>query len=270
MKDLSGTALLGPLAAMVIVALLVALTTPRFLEAGNLSNLVLQVSIVALVAIGSTLVIFSGGIDLSPGSAIALLSMVFAVMVKLIGIDFWLALIATLVLGALLGSVNGFVTAYLRIPSFITTLAALSAFKGLAFLFNNGSPVFQVSPLLEPIFYGHVLGLPLPLVYVILAFGAAHWLMRYARLGRCIYAVGRQSSRCAPIRYRRAPHPVPRVHDRRPDGGGRRDPDGRAAELRLAELRRRPRAAGDCGSGDRRREPRWRPRPRARHAARAP
>lgn len=190
MKDLPGTALLGPLAAMVIVALLVALTTPRFLEAGNLSNLVLQVSIVALVGIGSTLVIFSGGIDLSPGSAIALLTMVFAVMVKLMGIDFWLALALTFALGAMLGAVNGFVTAYLRIPSFITTLAALSAFKGLAFLFNSGSPVFQVSPLLEPIFYGRVLGLPLPLVYVALAFAAAHWLMRYARLGRCIYAVG--------------------------------------------------------------------------------
>ena len=190
MKDLPGTALLGPLAAMVIVALLVALTTPRFLEAGNLSNLVLQVSIVALVGIGSTLVIFSGGIDLSPGSAIALLTMVFAVMVKLMGVDFWLALALTFALGAMLGAVNGFVTAYLRIPSFITTLAALSAFKGLAFLFNSGSPVFQVSPLLEPIFYGRVLGLPLPLVYVALAFAAAHWLMRYARLGRCIYAVG--------------------------------------------------------------------------------
>src|SRR4030095_12942072 len=109
-------------AARFIVALLVALTTPRFLEAGNLSNLVLQVSIVALVAIGSTLVLFSGGIDLSPGSAIALLSSVFCVIVKLVSIDFWLALIATLALGALLGSVNGFVTAYLRIPSFITTL----------------------------------------------------------------------------------------------------------------------------------------------------
>jgi ribose transport system permease protein len=190
MKDLPGTALLGPLAAMVIVALLVALTTPRFLEAGNLSNLVLQVSIVALVGIGSTLVIFSGGIDLSPGSAIALLTMVFAVMVKLMGVDFWLALALTFGLGAMLGAVNGFVIAYLRIPSFITTLAALSAFKGLAFLFNSGSPVFQVSPLLEPIFYGRVLGLPLPLVYVALAFAAAHWLMRYARLGRCIYAVG--------------------------------------------------------------------------------
>jgi ribose transport system permease protein len=190
MKELPGTALLGPLAAMVIVALLVALTTPRFLEAGNLSNLVLQVSIVALVGIGSTLVIFAGGIDLSPGSAIALLTMVFAVMVKLEGVNFWLALALTFALGAVLGAVNGFVTAYLRIPSFITTLAALSVFKGLAFLFNSGSPVFQVSPLLEPIFYGRVLGLPLPLVYVALAFAAAHWLMRYARLGRCIYAVG--------------------------------------------------------------------------------
>jgi ribose transport system permease protein len=182
--------LIGPIVATTIVAALVALTTPRFLDPGNLGNLALQVSITALVAIGSTIVIFAGGIDLSPGSAIALLTMVFAVMVKMAGVPFPLGILATLLLGCALGAVNGAVTAYARIPSFITTLAALSAFKGLAFTLNNGSPVFQVSPLLEGLFYGRLLGVPLPLAYVVLFFAAASYLMRHTRLGRSIYAVG--------------------------------------------------------------------------------
>ena len=76
---------------------------------------------------------------------------------------------------------NGVVTAYVRIPSFITTLAALSAFKGLAFMFNNGSPGLPGLALLEPLFYGRLLGMPLPLFYVVVFFAAAHWLMRYTR-----------------------------------------------------------------------------------------
>jgi ribose transport system permease protein len=190
MKARLGQSLIGPLAATVLVALVVALTTDRFVDAGNLRNLALQVSIVALVAIGSTLVIFTGGVDLSPGSAIALLTMVFAVIVKFGGLDLWLGLVATLLLGAILGALNGVLTAYLRIPAFITTLAALSAFRGVAFMFNNGSPVFEVSPQLEQLFYGSVAGLPLPLLYVLGFFAAAHWLMRWTRLGRSIYAVG--------------------------------------------------------------------------------
>ncbi|HEX6012114.1 MAG TPA: ABC transporter permease [Geminicoccaceae bacterium] len=182
--------LIGPIVATTIVAALVALTTPRFLDPGNLGNLALQVSITALVAIGSTIVIFAGGIDLSPGSAIALLTMVFAFMVKMAGVPFPLGILATLLLGCALGAINGAVTAYARIPSFITTLAALSAFKGLAFTLNNGSPVFQVSPLLEGLFYGRLLGVPLPLAYVVLFFAAASYLMRHTRLGRSVYAVG--------------------------------------------------------------------------------
>ena len=180
----------GPLAAMLLVALLVATTTRNFLEPGNLSNLVLQVSIVAVVAVGATIVIFTGGIDLSPGSAIALLTMVFALSVKNWGVPLPVAIILVLGLGAALGALNGFLTAYLRIPSFITTLAALSAFRGVAFMFNNGSPVFQVSPMLEPIFYGSLFGIPLPLFYVAVLYGLGYWFLRYTPLGRSIYAVG--------------------------------------------------------------------------------
>jgi ribose transport system permease protein len=182
--------LVGPAIATIVVALLVMSTTERFLMAGNLNNLALQVSIVALVAIGSTAVIFIGGIDLSPGSALALLTMVLACMLKFWGISFWPAIALTLLLGAGIGVLNGFITAYLRIPAFITTLAGFSAYRGIAFMFNKGSPVFSASDRLEPLFYGSLFGIPLPLIYMVVFFAIAYWLMRYTRLGRSIYAVG--------------------------------------------------------------------------------
>jgi ribose transport system permease protein len=180
----------GPLAAMLLVAALVAVTTPSFVNVGNFRNLILQVSIVAIVAVGSTVVIFVGGIDLSPGSAIALATVVFASAIKFWGVPFALAIIMVILIGAAIGLVNGLLTAYLRIPSFITTLAALSALRGVAFMFNNGSPVSQVSPWLEPIFYGTLFGAPLPLFYVVLTYGIAFFALRYTSLGRSIYAVG--------------------------------------------------------------------------------
>ena len=120
----------GPAIATLLVALFVSLTTDRFLTPGNLNNLALQVSIVALIAIGSTAVIIVGGIDLSPGSAIALLTMLLAMMLKFWGIGFWPAIGLTLLGGAAIGFVNGAITAYLRIPAFITTLAGYSAYRG--------------------------------------------------------------------------------------------------------------------------------------------
>jgi len=180
----------GPLTAMLIVIVLVAIATPTFRDLGNLNNLILQVSIVAIVAVGATIVIFSGGIDLSPGSAIALMTVLFATSVKLWGVPIFVAMPLVLIVGLLLGSLNGILTAYLRIPSFITTLAALSAFRGVAFMFNNGSPVSQVSEWLEPIFYGRLVGLPLPLYYVVAIYAVAYWYLRYTAIGRSIYAVG--------------------------------------------------------------------------------
>ena len=181
---------IGPLAATMLVAILVAVTTERFLDVNNLRNLALQVSIVSLMAIGSTVVIFAQGIDLSPGSMVALMTMVFAIAVKFMGIPLPVAIFMILLVGCLLGSVNGFLTAYVRIPSFITTLAGLSAYRGMAFMFNNGSPVFSISDSLDILFYGKILGIPMPFFYVVFFFALASFGMRYTRLGRHIYAVG--------------------------------------------------------------------------------
>src|SRR5208283_1634705 len=147
-KRLFSLPITGPAIATLAVALLVSLTTHRFLTPGNLNNLPLQVSIVALLA------------------------MLLAMMLKFWGIGFWAAIGFTLLGGAAIGFVNGAITAYLRIPAFITTLAGYSAYRGLAFMFNNGSPVFEASNRLEPLFYGQVLGIPLPLIYIVVCFGA--------------------------------------------------------------------------------------------------
>jgi|TARA_B110000091_G_scaffold89236_1_gene97878 ribose transport system permease protein len=190
MNRIFNAQLFGPLVAMILVAVVVASTTDRFLTTGNLSNLSLQVSIVALIAIGATIVIIGAGIDLSSGSMVALLTMLLAEMVKFLHVPLPLALLLVLGFGALLGLTIGVISAYGRIPSFITTLAALIALRGVALTFNNGSPIFSLDPMLEPVFYGRMLGIPLPFFYVLGFFSLATIMMNFTRLGREIYAVG--------------------------------------------------------------------------------
>jgi ribose transport system permease protein len=143
-----------------------------------------------LIAIGSTVVIFAAGIDLSAGSMVALLTMILAQMLKFMGLPLMMALPLILIVGGLLGLCLGFITSYGRIPSFITTLAALIAFRGLALTFNNGSPIFSLNPGLEPIFYGKLAGIPLPFFYLIFFYTLAAFTMSFTKLGREIYAVG--------------------------------------------------------------------------------
>ncbi len=189
-RKVTSSSILGPVVATVVVTLLVGLSTDRFFLLENLRNIALQVSIVALVGIGSTLVIMTGGIDLSPGSAITLLTMLFATMLKFLNVPLALAIIATVAIGAFLGLWNGVLTAYLRIPSFITTVASLSIFRGFAFMFNNGSPIFSISDSLTPLFYNTILGVPFVLFYVIVFFALAAFIMNYTELGRQMVAVG--------------------------------------------------------------------------------
>lgn len=189
-KKGTASSIVGPLVAVALVTLIVGLTSDRFFLPSNLKNIMLQVSIVSLVSIGSTLVIVTGGIDLSPGSAIALLTMILATSIKFVGLPSVAGIIVTVAAGAVLGLWNGVLTAYLRIPAFITTVASLSIFRGLAFMFNEGSPVFSVSESLTEMFYGSLIGVPYVLFYVLFFYALASFVMKYTELGRKIYAVG--------------------------------------------------------------------------------
>lgn len=186
----TASSIVGPLVAVIVVTILVAFTSNRFLTAANVRNVMLQVSIVSLVTIGSTLVIIAGGIDLSSGSSIALLTMILATLTRTLGLGLGVSILLTIFLGAMLGLWNGVLTAYLRIPAFITTVASMTIFRGLAFMFNNGSPIFSVSENLEGVFYGSLWGIPVVIFYIVFLYFLGYTLMRYTELGRKLYAVG--------------------------------------------------------------------------------
>lgn len=180
----------GPLLAFIVVVVIAGVTTDSFFEASNLANLALQVSVVSIVAIGATMVILTGGIDLSPGSAIALLSMVLAILIRDYEMSLAAAIVLALLTGGILGAINGLMATYLRIPAFIATLAAFSAFRGLAFIPTNGAPIFSLSENLSQIFYGSFLGVPLPFYYVVATYSAAFVFLNLSPVGRKIYAIG--------------------------------------------------------------------------------
>lgn len=190
MNRILGGHLAGPALALVVIVAIVGMTTDRFFDWGNLSNLALQVSVVSVVAIGATIVILTGGIDLSPGSAIAFLTLVLAILIKNMSLPLIPAILLVVLAGALLGTLNGFIVAYLRIPSFIATLAAFSGYRGLAFMLTDGAPIVSVSPELSNVFYGTLLGLPLPLFYVVIAFAVFAVFLNHTPAGRRLYAVG--------------------------------------------------------------------------------
>jgi ribose transport system permease protein len=194
LKRFMQTTVAGPIFALLAVILVVSLASPRFFMAANLSNVSLQVSIVAIVAIGATLVILTGGIDLSPGSTVALVCCTLAILVKNMGLPLPLGIFLVLLLGIVLGAINGFFSTYGKIPSFIVTLATMSIFRGLAFLITNGTPIFSVSPQLDPIFYGKFLYIPLPFYYVLVLYIITTIFLRYTIPGRSIYALGGNES----------------------------------------------------------------------------
>lgn len=184
----------GPIVAFLFVIILVSLATPRFLQTQNLINVSLQVATVAVVSIGATFVILTAGIDLSVGSIVALITCSLAILVKNMGLPLPVGIALVLLLGLVLGSINGFFSAYGKIPSFIVTLATMSIYRGLAFLITNGTPIFYVSDQLEPIFYGKFLGIPLPFYYVVGFYALAAIFLRNTIPGRNIYAVGGNES----------------------------------------------------------------------------
>jgi ribose transport system permease protein len=183
-------AIVGPVIALFLAVILITLTTDRFMTAQNLMNVSLQVSAVAIAAIGGTMVILTGGIDLSPGSAVALTTCVLAVLVKLMGIPVGVGILLVLVMGAAMGALNGVLSAYGRIPTFIATLATLSVYRGLAFLITEGTPIFNIAPGLDRVFYDRLFGIPLPFYYVIVLYVLTYVFLRHTSIGRAIYAVG--------------------------------------------------------------------------------
>ncbi|SMD09396.1 ABC transporter permease [Lentzea albidocapillata] len=169
----------GALAGLLILALVIAVMQPAFLNAQNLLNVGVQAAVIAIMAFGMTFVVVAGGIDLSVGSIAALAAMVGALTAGPIG----------LVVGALCGLVNGALVSYGKLPPFIATLAMLSVARGLTLVFSEGQP-HETDALVT--FLGSNLApmVPLPLLLMLAFFGITGLILTRTNLGRRMYAIG--------------------------------------------------------------------------------
>jgi len=176
----------------IIFALLMIVTSrlsDSFLTFGNLSNVARQISINSLLAFGMTAVILTGGIDLSVGALVALAG-VSSVLLDKMGLPFPVVFAATLLMGGLVGSFNGLISAYGKIAPFIVTLAAMTILRGLTLTITNGSPLTGLSDPFTALANTDFLGLSLPIWITLLALLVTWFLLRRTAWGRGVYALG--------------------------------------------------------------------------------
>ncbi|TFH70956.1 MULTISPECIES: ABC transporter permease [Cellulomonas] len=191
---------LGIFAVIVLVAAIFGLMSPTFRTFDNANLLLLNGAVIAFLAMGQAFVLLTGGIDLSTGSNVALTGMIAALTMRS-GAPWWVAALAALAVGALVGTVNGALIHYLRLPPFIVTFAAFGVAASIPLILTGASSVNVADPMFAIIGRGSLFGVPMPVVLVVVFAIVLTVLLRLTPTGVHIYAVGgnRETSRLSGI-----------------------------------------------------------------------
>lgn len=175
----------------VAISIFFALSSEFFMTWANWMNVIRQSSINGILAIGVTFVILTKGIDLSVGSVMALSGMLAASVLTTPGEQMVIVgLVIGVLAGGALGLVNGTLTAYAKVPSFVVTLGMLSVARGLTLIFSEGRPISNLSEPFRWIGSGVFLGIPVPIVIFLIVFLASWVVLQFTSYGRYVYAVG--------------------------------------------------------------------------------
>ena len=184
----------------IVMVVAASILSPAFLSPINLINIVRQMSVVGLIALGVTGVIVSAGIDLSSGSVVGLTAVVAASLAQSpdasapfypgVHVPLIVALLAACVVGALVGLINGSLVAKTRIPPFIATLGTFTAIRGVALLYTGGRPISDLTDAYDFIGQGAVFGVPVPIIILVIMAVITHILYAHTKFGKYIYAIG--------------------------------------------------------------------------------
>src|SRR5258705_5528112 len=180
---------LGTLAGLMAMVVVLWALTPHFLTISNLLNIAEQATIIAIIAVGMTFVIITGGIDLSVGSILAFSGVVMASALQH-GVALPVALLIGLGVGLLCGLVNGLLITVGRLPPFIATLGLMSVARGAALMFTEGRPISGFSESFRSLATGEVLRIPTPVIIMVVVYVIAHFVLRRTKLGGYTYAIG--------------------------------------------------------------------------------
>ncbi|TDW25057.1 ribose transport system permease protein [Rhizobium azibense] len=179
----------GTLIGLIAIVVLFGLLAPDFVSQRNLLNILQQSSINACLALGMTLVIISGGIDLSVGPTAAIAAVITATLL-VAGIPVPLAILAGLGIGVICGLVNGVLVAHAGLQPFIVTLGTLSTYRAIALIYTGGNPVLGVPQGFRSLFNGSLLGIPNAVIMVAVVALLAWMLLKKTPLGEYLLAVG--------------------------------------------------------------------------------
>jgi ribose transport system permease protein len=180
---------LGVLLMIIVVVALVSAVTPGFIRPGNISSVLITAAILAVPALGMTLAIAMGALDLSIGSLQALTACTVASLLTVIGLP--LSIGATLLLGAVVGLINGLLVTRLHVPAFVATLGMMSVLRGAALLATDGQSILLMGQdELAWINSGQLLGVPIPIVIALSVFAVLWLVMRQTPFGQHVCAIG--------------------------------------------------------------------------------
>ncbi|HEX6545094.1 MAG TPA: ABC transporter permease [Bryobacteraceae bacterium] len=178
-----------PLFTLLALAIGLTIATPNFLTEVNLASVARQTAVINIMALGMTLVIITGGIDLSVGSILALAGLLGTMAMKN-GHSISYAIFVGIVIGLVCGVLNGLGVSIFKINPFIVTLGTMGIFRGVALVISNGLPVHEVPAGFAFLGEGTILGIP-TVVYILLACAVAmHFLLENTKLGRYSFAIG--------------------------------------------------------------------------------
>ena len=181
----------GPLWGLVILCVVMTILSPYFLTFNNLFNVGTQIAVIAILALGLTFVIVSGGIDLSVGSVLGLAGIVFGWATAVANLPLPLALALGVGAGASAGLINGLLITLGNLPPFIATLAMLSAARGLALVISGGVPLNPIPGPILSLGSGDLFGfVPLPVILMLVMWAITVGILRSTYAGRAMYAIG--------------------------------------------------------------------------------
>ena len=178
-----------PFVTLIILFVSLSIASPHFLTNTNLSSVVRQTAVINIMALGMTLIIVSGGIDLSVGAILAMAGLLGTMAMEK-GQPIVAAILIGILTGGVWGFVNGFLTTRLRINPFIVTLGTLGIVRGLTLIISNGLPVHQIPREFSFLGEGNVLGVPFVLWILLACALIVHVIMEHTKLGRYAFAIG--------------------------------------------------------------------------------
>lgn len=194
----------GLLFVILAIVIIMSIVSPVFLKPQNIINIIRQVSINGIIAVGMTCVILTGGIDLSVGSVVAITSVICGSFLAM-GINWFVACISGVAISILFGLFNGYMISYVRFQPFIATLASMAIGRGIALAYSNGKPYPIKDPSFIAIGQGYFLGIPIPIILLVIVVAVGLITLKMTTFGRYIFAIGgnENAAKLSGVRTRR-------------------------------------------------------------------